>query len=37
MDAILKSELYDKGKEGCSLLENNKIIIGVLIKFYSTV
>jgi len=37
MDAILKSELYDKGKEGSSLLENNKIIIGVLIKFYSTV
>jgi len=34
-DAILKSELYNIRKEGCSILENNKIIIGVLIKFYS--
>jgi len=34
-NAILKSELYDKINDGCSLLENNKIIIGVLIKFYT--
>jgi len=34
-DAILKSELYEKTNDECSLLENNKIIIGILIKFYS--
>jgi hypothetical protein len=34
-DAILKSELYYKMNDGCSILENNKIIIGVLVKFYS--
>jgi len=34
-NAILISELNDKTKEGRSILENNKIIIGVLIKFYS--